>query len=298
MVSGSQAGAAPFFIVASARSGTTFLRLALNAHPQVAIPPESRFITELHGGSETDTEVFLRSIEEHERFRLWELPLEAVRERLPAGGPVPYPQAVAAVFDAYAAHHGATRWGDKTPRYIEHMDLLANLFPGARFVHVIRDGRNVALSYSHVNFGPRTVAGVAQLWARRVRAGLASGRAMERGRYLEIRNEDLAEDPAGELRDICEFLELDFDPVMLDKDAQSKGVVAKAVHNYSPAAAGRSRMSSWQQDMKPADIEVFESVAGELLSELGYERRYPDPGAMSRLKARLALAGLPLGRIR
>ncbi|MGI8773672.1 MAG: sulfotransferase family protein [Actinomycetota bacterium] len=300
MASGSPATGAPFFIVASARSGTTFLRLALNAHPQLAVPPESRFITELHTADEVDPAAFLDALEAHERFRLWELPIEEVRRRLDGtfSGPIPYRRAVTAPFEAYAAHHSASRWGDKTPRYVEHIDLLARLFPEARFVHVIRDGRNVALSYSHVNFGPRTVAGVAELWARRVRAGIARGRTLERGRYLEIRSEDLAEDPEGELHDICDFLDLDFDPVMLDKNAQSKGVVAKPTHNYSPEAAGRKGMSSWQEDMKPGHVEMFEAVAGDLLSELGYERRYPSPGKTAKLTAALARRGIPVGRIR
>lgn len=300
MASGSPSTGAPFFIVASARSGTTFLRLALNAHPRVVVPPESRFITELYTGGEVDPAAFLRALEDHERFRLWELPIDEVRRRLDGTfpDPIPYRRAVSAAFEAYAARHGAIRWGDKTPRYIEHIDLLAQLFPEARFVHVIRDGRNVALSYSHVNFGPATVAGVAELWARRVRAGITSGRSLERGRYLEIRNEDLAEDPEGELHDICDFLDLDFEPVMLDKDARSKGVVAKPTHNYSPEAAGRKGMSSWQDDMRPGHVEMFEAVAGDLLSELGYERRYPSPGNKAKLAAALALKGIPLGRIR
>jgi hypothetical protein len=298
MPSGSRSFGAPFFIVASARSGTTFLRLALNAHPQVAVPPESRFVTELHTGAEVDPEAFLAALERHERFRLWDLPVAAVRERLDASGPVAYRRAVAAAFEAYALQHGANRWGDKTPRYIEHIDLLAELFPEARFVHVIRDGRNVALSYSHVNFGPRTVAGVAELWARRVRAGITAGRALERGRYLEIRNEDLAEDPAGELRDICDFLELGFDEVMLDKEAQRAGVIDKVTHNYSPESAGRKRMSDWRTDMPARHVAMFEAVAGDLLSELGYERRHPAPGRIAQIGAALARKGLPIGRLR
>lgn len=298
MTSGGPATGAPFFIVASARSGTTFLRLALNAHPQVAVPPESRFITELYSDEEVDADTFVDALEGHDRFQLWELPVDAVRARLSPAGPVPYAQAVAAAFDAYAEHHGAARWGDKTPRYVEHISFIAQLFPDARFIHVIRDGRNVALSYSHVNFGPRTVAGVAELWARRVRAGITAGRGLERGRYLEIRNEDLAEDPAGELQDICGFLDLGFDPLMLDKAEQRKGVITKETHNYSPESAGRPRMSSWQEDMRPADVEVFEAVAGPLLSELGYERRYPTPRKTAKLKARLASRGAPIGRLR
>ncbi|MFP5299267.1 MAG: sulfotransferase family protein [Actinomycetota bacterium] len=289
---------APFFIVASARSGTTAVRLTLNAHPSVAVPPESRFITELWNGSETVVaDDFLRDLAVHQRFKSWELPIEAVAEQIGDRSSLPYEEAIACAYRAYAARHGKSRWGDKTPRYIEHIPFLKKLFPDARFIHPVRDGRDVALSYSHVSFGPKTVAKAAELWRRRVAAGIRDGRALPAGDYIEIRNEDLKEDFEGEVRDICAFLGLDFDPVMLDETEREKGAVRKEQHNYDPAHAGRKAMSDWRTEMKPSDVEVFEAVAGDVLSELGYERRFPAPSALARLKARLGLMGLPLNRL-
>ena len=66
---------------------------------------------------------------------------------------------------------GKARWGDKTPRYVESIPFISGLFPDARFVHLVRDGRDVALSYANVPFGPKTVARAASLWAKRVRKG-------------------------------------------------------------------------------------------------------------------------------
>jgi hypothetical protein len=289
----------PFFIVASARSGTTFLRLALNAHPEVAVPPESRFITELYDGAdEVNTSEFLERLAAHKRFTVWNLPVEVVAQLLGERTWVPYAEAIAAPYKAYAAQHGKRYWGDKTPRYIEHIPFLARLFPAARFIHPVRDGRNVALSYAHVSFGPKTVAAAAELWARRVSAGMRAGRALEPGRYLEILNEDLAEDPEGEMRDICRFLGLDFHPAMLSPEERRRGVVDKVTHSYDPTSAGRARMSDWKSDMPPTHVEMFEAVAGNVLSELGYERRFSDPGALAKLKARLARCGLPIGRLK
>lgn len=279
----------PFFIVASARSGTTFLRLALNAHPEIAVPPESRFITELHPGSdEIERDTFLEELGNHERFGLWNLPIDAVAARL-GEGTVPYADAVDAAFSAYAEGQGKRYWGDKTPRYVEHIPLLARLFPQARFIHPVRDGRNVALSYANVGFGPKSVAKAADLWARRVSAGMRDGRALPPDRYLEILSEDLAADPDGKLKEVCGFLGIDLHPAMLDEDQRKKGVVEKVTHNYDPKSAGRARMSSWEEDMPTRDVEVFEAIAGDVLSELGYPRRYPTPGPRARLKARLTL---------
>ncbi|MGH2754818.1 MAG: sulfotransferase family protein [Actinomycetota bacterium] len=288
----------PFFIVASARSGTTFLRLTLNAHPDVAVPPESRFITELYAKEDiVDVPDYLARLEAHIRFKAWDLPIENVAAEIDDRSSIPYADAIRATYRAYAASRGKTAWGDKTPRYVEQIPFLARMFPEARFVHIVRDGRNVALSYSHVNFGPKNIARAARLWARRVEAGIRDGRALPKGSYLEILSEDLAEDIEGEVKDICAFLGLDFDVRMLDPDERAKGVVEKVTHSYEPGVSGRSKMSRWQDEMSPADIEVFEAVAGRVLSELGYERRFPDPGPLAKLKAALALKGLPIGRL-
>lgn len=286
---------APFFIVASARSGTTALRLTLNAHSEVAVPPESRFITELWSGSDTvERDPFLRDLAEHKRFKAWELAIDAVAEQIGDRTTLAYSEAIACAYRAYAGKHGKSRWGDKTPRYIEHIPFLKKLFPDARFIHPVRDGRNVALSYSHVDFGPKTVAKAAALWKRRVGSGIRDGRALPAGDYIEIRNEDLKEDFEGEINDICAFLGIEVDPMMFDAERRKLGEVRKEHHDYDPAHAGRKTMSDWTTEMKDADVEVFEAVAGDVLSELGYPRRFPAPSASARLKARLALWGLPL----
>ena len=291
----------PFFIVGSARSGTTLLRLILNAHPDVAVPPESRFITELWTGKpEIELQLFLRALAAHKRFETWDLPIEAVAEEIDTTTKVDYAEAVSAAFGAYARVNGKSRWGDKTPRYVEHIELIAGLFPGARFIHLVRDGRNVALSYANVPFGPKTVGKAAALWRSRVIAGREGGMALGGERYLEIRYEDLVEDPAGETKDICEFLDLTFDPGMLDYTERARGSVLPRASMYNPHVTEppQTNVRSWQDSMPPEQVEIFEAVAGDALSLLAYERRFPQPGPKARAIAKLSAVGLPIGKIK
>ncbi|MEA2434585.1 MAG: hypothetical protein QOG54_2042 [Actinomycetota bacterium] len=289
----------PFFIVGSARSGTTFLRLTLNAHPEIAVPPESRFITELHKG-QGDVEVmsFLAKLQGHPRFEAWELPIDVVVREFHGTQRVPYATAIRSTYNAYAAHHGKSRWGDKTPRYILNIPELAKLFGDARFIHLIRDGRDVALSYADVPFGPKNVAKAAEIWAARVGAGIRDGRALEPGRYLEVLYSDLVEDNEGEIKDITEFIGVDFDPAMLDPDAAKQGVLARA-ERYNPNVTEKAirRVRDWQTEMPADQVEVFEVIAGDVLSELGFERRFPEPSRKARLKAKAGLRGLPVGKL-
>ena len=290
----------PFFIVGSARSGTTLLRLMLNAHPAVAVPPESRFITELRSGTaEVEVTDFLNRLASHRQFAAWDLPIEAVENEIGQIGRIPYADAIAAAYVAYARVHGKSRWGDKTPRYVEHIPEIAALFPDARIIHLVRDGRNVALSYADVPFGPKTIGSAARLWRRRVLTGREHGGVLGENRYVELRYEDLVEDPEGRTKALCEFLHLDFDAGMLDYTERARDAVLDRAERYNPHVMEKpiTRTRSWEQDMDPPLIEVFEAVAGDALTLLDYERRHPDPSAKSRLIAALSRDRLPFARL-
>jgi hypothetical protein len=300
MAAGSEGSGPPFFVVGSARSGTTLLRLMLNAHREVAVPPESRFITELWTGDpEIETRVYLGALAAHKRFTAWELPIEAVAHAIGDAPTVAYAKAIDATYSAYAGARSKTRWGDKTPRYVEHIPFLARLFPDGRFVHLVRDGRNVALSYADVPFGPKTVARAAELWAKRVSDGITAGRALEPGRYLELRYEDLVVDIEGRARELTEFLDLPFDPGMLDYTEKSRSDVLPRAAKYNPKVTERpmANARSWEKDMPDRHVAVFEAVAGETLAELGYPLRHDGLSPLVRLEAALGKLGLPVGRL-
>lgn len=270
----------------------------LNAHSLVAVPPESRFIVDLYRGDEAVVDEFLESLRTHKRFVAWELPIEAVAGELGGRTTVPYSEAVMAAYRAYARRRNKPRWGDKTPRYIEHIPLLSRLYPDARFVHLVRDGRDVALSYADVPFGPKSVTKAAQLWASRVSAGVSAGRSLPPGRYMELHYEALVDDSERHTRALCDFLGLEFAPEMLEPGRAHREVLARAAM-YNPRVTERiARTRSWTEQMPRSQVELFEAVAGEVLSTVGYERSFPAPGAGARLKASLGRAGVPLGRLK
>lgn len=289
-----------FFIVGSARSGTTLLRTMLNTHTEVAVPPESRFIVELYqGADDVVVDDFLRSLQEHKRWRTWDLPIESVAAELEGAAHASYAGALEACYQAFAHSRKKKVYGDKTPRYVEHMDFLHRLWPEARFVHVVRDGREVALSYADVPFGPKTVARAARLWARRVNRGISAGRALPGGLYHELRYERLVDHAEASARDLTTFLGIEFDPAMLEPGRRAGGEVLARASMYNPHVTGKiTRTRSWSEQMPKSQIEMFEAVAGDTLDALGYERRFPRPSPAARLSAGLGLAGAPIGRLK
>lgn len=288
-----------FFIIGSARSGTTLLRMMLNAHPEVAVPPESRFVTDLYSTEEVVTEEFLNRLAAHPRWRSWETPIADVRAQIGGRARIPYTEAVEAAYETFARARGKSRFGDKTPRYIEELPLLARLWPRAKFVHLVRDGREVALSFGDVPFGPKTVARAAALWNERVVHGMESGRPLGPDRYREMHYEDLVENPREEVESLCRFLEVDFDPVMLDYAESSQVEVLDRAKLYNPhVTRAITRTRSWREEMPKAQIEVFEAVAGDTLAAMGYERVFPAPSIGAKLAGLLGRARLPVGRLR
>jgi hypothetical protein len=266
----------PLLVLGVRRSGTTLLRVMLDRHSELAIPDESYFIPQLadrHRGT-LDPDAFVDDLQRLPTLRDWDVPPEAVRGRLEPGATLG--RAAAAVYEVYAERHGKRRWGDKTPMYMEHLPLLERLFPDARYVHLIRDGRDAALSFLSLPKGvvtetwahPRDAAGFACQWKREVTAAQALGVRVGPGRYLEIRYEELVADPERELRRTCDLAELVFEPTMLDY-AGTIDLSAKP-HQQSLAHAPTPGLRSWRDQMRPQDVRAFESVAGDLLAKLGY----------------------------
>ena len=287
-----------FFIIGSARSGTTLLRMMLNAHPDVAVPPESRFVVQLYRSDDVQVDDFLERLDAHPRWTSWETPIEDVRAQLAGLTTVPYPEAIEAAYMAYAQNRNKKRYGDKTPRYIEDLPLLARLWPEAKFVHLVRDGREVALSYADVPFGPSTVAKAAALWKERVVVGMEQGRPLGPHRYAELRYERLLTNPQAEVEALCSFLDLDFNPAMLDYSERSRSEVLDRAQLYNPnVTRSITKTRSWDEQMPPSQVEVFEAIAGDTLEELGYERAFPSPSLGARVASLVGRAGLPVGRL-
>jgi Sulfotransferase family len=260
----------PFFLLGHDRSGTTMLRLILD-RGDVAVPPESMFLLDVDPGQ--PAEDVLRAAWNHPRVQLWGLSGEP--PALPAGlnGMDAFRFAVSAPFVAYAEQQGKRRWGDKTPAYIGHVGRLAEIWPNARFVHLIRDGRDVALSVMNVPFGPNNTWAAARSWATAIRQGHKAAERY-RGRVLEVRYEDLVSKPADEVAAICDFLGLTYsdDMLAIEGTDRSKVVAEQSVwftnvwSGITAAAVGK-----WRTELTPRQIEVFETVAGKELRALGYE---------------------------
>jgi len=272
----------PFpFIVARGRSGTTLLRAMFDSHPQMAVPPESHFLVtmgrrrrwyELGTGLAVDR--FVDDLANQYGFRRWDIDAGSVRARLAESGAATYAQAMREVFGLYAERHGKSRYAEKTPMNVIHIPYLSRVFPEARFIHLVRDGRDVALSYLDADFGVDSVGEAAIYWRRFVRKGRLDGRGLG-SRYREIRYEDLLANPEAVLRSLCVFMAIPYHPAMLTYHQQAERILETTSHRehhqrlHLPPTRG---LRDWRTQMDGGSLALFEALAGDLLDQLGYER--------------------------
>ena len=269
--------APPLLVLGVRRSGTTLLRVMLDRHSALAVPDESYFVPQLahRHGRTVDPAAFLDDLRRIPRLRDWGLSPGDVAPRIRSG--MPTGEAIGAIFEAYAAAQGKPRWGDKTPLYMQYLPLLERLFPQASYVHLVRDGRDAALSHLTVAKGimtegwghPRDVAGFACLWRAEVLAARELGRRVGNLRYLELRYEDLVAAPEEELRRVCAFAALAYEPEMLEYAGTLD--LSDKPHQQRLGQPPTPGVRDWRTEMESADVRGFEQVAGDLLRELGYD---------------------------
>jgi hypothetical protein len=295
-------GAPAPFVVGVGRSGTTLLRMMLDAHPALAIPPETHFLNpfiQASGRVRFTPRSATRTIVDDQRRRWNDFGLaeEDLLARFEALEPFNTADALRAFYRLYADKHGKPRWGDKTPDYIRKMKKLQKTLPEARFIHVIRDGRDAGLSQNSrvIKRGKEPIPPreMARRWRKRVAKSREDAAEVEH--YIEVRYEDLIADTEGVLRRVCAHVELEFDPMMLRYHERAEerlqemagALPAKkgrpereagervAAHALTTKPPDPERVQVWKQEMTDAENAEFEEVAGHLLDDLGYEPMTP-----------------------
>lgn len=281
-------------IVGAPRSGTTLPRFMLDAHTDLAIPPETGFLAAdpavLQRLSPLEFAGFVAQFPPGATaWNDFRIPPTAWREALVGLRRFSTADAFMTFYRLYAARFGKTRWGDKTPGYVFHMRRIQDMLPEAHFIHLIRDGRDVALSWRQTWFSPGPdMETLAQHWKQAVLAGLEGRTSV--ARYLEVRYEDLIRDTAPVLRRICDFISLDLQPAMLNYFETSPARLAEHAERRrsdGTLLVGRAqrleqqrlttqpplaeRAQAWRTTLTPAERRAFASVAGDLLLEMGYE---------------------------
>jgi LPS sulfotransferase NodH len=292
------------FIVGSPRSGTSWLQLMLGAHPSVCTSTELRLFNgyvapwleawrvDTQWAEEGRSFVGLPVVWKEDEFHAF---LKSFLERVYSS--------------ALEEKPSASHILDKHPAYSDYVSEIRLLIPQARFIHVIRDGRDVAVSLYEASrqlgwFDRHPLHGYAATWRRRV---LGAKQAEEFGDdYLEIRYEDLSASPQAELARVFRHCGLEASDDLVEQIVEAHAI-DKMRRSRSTAAAGvrvpeghyrQGRVGTWHEKFTPPQRYLFEQAAGDLLEELGYARNgWWAEGRLQRLWVPVAAAGPSLYRM-
>ncbi len=275
-------------IVGAPRSGTTLLRLMLDAHPDLAIPPETHFIPTLQhlDSKQPQREAFYHRLVTDIRWQDFHLSNQEFYDALMEIEPFTLSAGLRCFYRLYTARLGKQRWGDKTPPYVLSLQQIQTLLPEAHFIHIIRDGRDAALSLQNLWWGPgHDPEAQAARWLWRIREGRQQGQYC--AHYLEVRYEELITNTTKVLQTICDFIQLPYHPNMegyyqsagdrLDEftDIREGGILRTksarlALFQRTASPPDPTRIGRWRSEMSATDRAKFEAVAGPMLRDLGY----------------------------
>ena len=263
------------FIIGSPRSGTTMLQILLASHPQVASTVEQTLFN-LYIAQWLETwRMEKRNLDE----RGWKLGLpilleeeellEILREFLRR-----------VYGKIHAIKPAATHLLDKHPGYSLHVGTIKRFLPKARFIHIIRDGRDVASSmlavHAKMGFAPDRLTAAAAKWSTFVRG---AREAAEFGSdYLEVRYEEFLGAGTGAYARVLNFCGLAYEQSWIAETLaansfekmKARGAAPDPRLTLSEKRYHRGTAGGWREDFSPWDRFEFDRVAGDLLCELGY----------------------------
>jgi len=276
-----------FFIIGAQKSGTTWLQRILDAHPEVLCSGEGHFIDDL-------------SIELAQVFKKYNNKLRLVADRVYEGKGY-YEQFGQTEFDLIATMAIALMLnqrsltpqikclGDKTPANTFHLDSLERLFPQAKYIHIVRDGRDVVVSHFHhtkrvmqqnnisgveqVNFS-NFIENSANKWVGFVKTAAEFTEKVGIDKVHTLRYEDLKAQPRAVIKNLCEFLKIDAQEKIIiecEKTASFEQLTGrKAGEENLNSFMRKGIVGDWQNYFDSQSQEKMEAIAGKWLAKFSY----------------------------
>lgn len=289
---------APVFVVGANRSGTTLLRLVLNAHSRLALPEELAYFNGRLAGVPLDTwrapgltqdqyRRFVRSFVRRHAETFAPLDTDALEAEIMDHPEVSLRRPYATALAAWARCHGKARWGEKTPGNLFFAATILEMFPDARFVYIARDPRAGVASMLRATMFADDVAINA---LNRVRYATEGRGRLEQAvppiQRMTLRYEDLVAEPEATVRSLCRFLDEPFEPSMLRfyTDAEDY-MTARAASDFNRSATrpiSTARIDEWRRQLSPDDVALVEHICADEMARFGYERTAPTSPALAQ----------------
>ena len=290
----------PVFIIGVQRSGTTLLRLILNAHSEIAIPEEARFLSPIlkkdninkkYKGNELRN--LVRYLKSNSQFALWNFDTTDFFRKIEKANEISVKELVALMFTSYCKSEGKNIWGDKS-LFFGSIDILHELFPDARFIHIVRDGRDVFDSWRRMDPSKDNPAVMSLDWATKEKNIAKSFNRIPGNKQLTIKYEDLLEQPEEVVKSICEFLDINYEINMLECYKSSDRYIGKHHSTLIFNKIDSQNTHKWRKTLSAREIAIFTALSRSLLNNYDYETADISPGLVDRVSMiYMLVSGLP-----
>lgn len=286
----------PVFVVGANRSGTTLMRLMLNAHPDVAIPEELNYFKHTAydrpwyrpGWTRERYESYVEETLARCMPLLPGVEVDAVRNVLLEVNDPTYRTPYAHMLRAWAQSEDAARWGEKTPGNLFYVDLLIEMFPQAQFVYMARDPRAGVASMQRVDFFPDDV--IFNALNRRKSWNVGYRLLSERvpaSQWCTVRYEDLVTAPEHVAQRLCSFLNLPYDPEMLrfhqDAEQYMKPEAAASFNEIATRPISTAPLERWQTDLTDTEVAWVEAICADEMHAFDYASTHARCGLSARV---------------
>ncbi|GAB1445682.1 hypothetical protein MASR2M41_13970 [Flammeovirgaceae bacterium] len=175
----------------------------------------------------------------------------------------------------YAKIESKKRWGDKTPGYVMHLPLIKELFPEAKVIHMVRDGRDVIPSIlKYWSVGPQTTSlmETAFYWKRHVSRGVELGPKLFGENYMELKYEDLVSNPEMQIRKVCDFIGEVYEASMMDRSMDRPDVLPdREWHKETQKQINDKNVGKWKVSLSTYEVMVIQNYARGLLRKFEYD---------------------------
>lgn len=271
-----------FCILGNPRSGTTLLRLMLSAHSKVIVPPEAGFAVWLYESwqGEFTCSLYVEKLLQTKKIESWNINKKELLAFLNNNNVNDLKEAILYTYKYYGSLAGAEVIGDKNNFYLNHVNTLKVINPNMSYIHIIRDGRDVACSYLELmkknytsEYAPKLTTKISEIANEWKLNNQLISNNLKGLNSITVRLEDLIENPSKELAKICGLLELEYEEVMLKYYSQAE--------NFEPVEYDQWKEKNkkplsndnykYKRKLTAEQITEFNQIAKKVIHKYGYE---------------------------
>lgn len=280
----------PIFILGNPRSGTSLLRLMLDSHTAIGIPPESHFFLWLEEKYGDWDEVFLEDYLEDlflsTKFETWNLKKHDLKNFILSNSCDSYAKLTSLVYLFYSINNqpDISFWGDKNSLWVDKLEKIDFYYPNAYYVFIVRDGRDVACSYKSLNkkqmlhkYAPKLdndVSEIAKKWSfhnTKVDSFLSK---ISINNFVKIRYEDLVNKPEETLKNVLKMLGLSLEKEQLNYFKRTRESIEPDIFFHWKEKLLKpldvDNIGKYKNELTNDEINTFNQIAYQVLKQNSY----------------------------